>query len=144
MCSRSDLSVATLYRRFTTKKNLVCWQPDEQTGMAALVSAIEFGQGLSSAARGLAETLSEEAVGAVEATARARLQLIASHPALQAAARTKGESFITEILAASEPLDRRPLLERETEARCVAVAFEAATNAWLRGEGSVRGCASGP
>lgn len=140
VAAATDVSVATLYRRFTTKENLVCWQPDEQAGMAALVADIESGQTVSSAARGLANALPDEAVEAVEATARTRLRLIAGHPSLQAAARKKGESFITDVLTASEPHDHRPLLERETEARCVAAAFEAAGNAWIRGEGSLRSC----
>jgi AcrR family transcriptional regulator len=137
----TGVSVATLYRRFTTKENLVCWQPDEQTGMATYLAAIQSGQAISSAAKELAYAFSDEAVEAVEATARKRLRLIAGHPSLQAAARKKGESFVTEVLAASSRDDGHTLLERETQARCVAAALDAASNAWLRGEGSLRECA---
>lgn len=136
----TDLSVATLYRRFTTKENLVCWQSDEQTGMATLVAAIESGHAISRAATDLARTLPADAVEAIEATAHTRLRLIAGHASLQAAAREKSESFIGAILQASNANDERPLLERETEVRCVAAAFEAGSNAWLRGEGTLRGC----
>lgn len=136
----TGVSPATLYRRFATKENLVCWQSDEQRGMATLVAAIESGQSIPSAAMTLAQTLPDEAIEAIEATARIRLQLIAGHASLQAAAREKSASFITAILEASGAHDHRPLLERETETRCVAAAFEAGTNAWLRGEGSLRDC----
>lgn len=136
----SGVSVATLYRRFTTKENLVCWQPDEQTGMASLVAAIRSGQTIGEAAMDLARSLPDAAIEAIEATARARLHLIAGHPSLQAVAREKAESFISATLEALQTHDQRPLLERETEARCVAVAFEAGSNAWLRGEGSLRHC----
>jgi AcrR family transcriptional regulator len=136
----TGVSVATLYRRFTTKENLVCWQSDEQLGMATLVAAIQSGQPISSAAISLAQALPDDAVEAIEATARTRLRLIAGHASLQAVAREKAESFITAILEASEVNDHRPLLERETETRCVAAAFEAGSNAWLRGEGSLRDC----
>ncbi len=140
VASATGVSVATLYRRFTTKENLVCWQPDEQQGMAALVAAIQSGQPLISAATLLARTLPDDAFEAIEATARTRLRLIAGHASLQSAAREKGESFITAILEASAVSDHRPLLERETETRCVAAAFEAGSNAWLRGEGSLLDC----
>ena len=136
----TGVSVATLYRRFTTKENLVCWQSDEQLGMATLVAAIQAGQPITSAAMGLAQGLPDDAVEAVEATARTRLRLIAGHASLQAVARGKAESFITAILEASGVSDQRPLLERETETRCVAAAFDAGSNAWLRGEGSLRDC----
>lgn len=137
----AGLSVATLYRRFSTKENLVCWQSDEQSGMSALVEAIEAGQPIASAAMVLAQALPDDAVEAIEATARTRLRLIAGHASLQAAAREKAESFVAAVLGASDAKDHRPLLERETEARCVAAAFEAANNAWLRREGSLRDCA---
>ncbi|MBX7269965.1 TetR family transcriptional regulator [Micromonospora sp. Llam7] len=140
VAAATGVSVATLYRRFTTKENLVCWQSDEQWGMAALLAAVRSGQTLASAAVSLARTLPDDAVDAIEDTARTRLRLIAGHPSLQAAAGEKAQSFITAILAAPEVDGRRPLLEREIEARCVAAAFEAANNAWLRGEGSLRDC----
>lgn len=136
----SEVSVATLYRRFATKESLVCWQSDEQGGMVSLVDAAQAGRPMISAAIDLAHGLSDDAVDAIEATARTRLRLIAENAALQRAARDKSQSFITAILAASETTDPRTLLERETEARCVAAAFEAANNAWLRGEGSLRDC----
>jgi AcrR family transcriptional regulator len=136
----TGVSTATLYRRFATKENLVCWQSDERQGMAALLAAVESGQAITSAATTLAQTLPDDAVEAIEATARTRLQLIAGHASLQAAARHKSESFITAILEASAANDQRPLLERETEARCVAAALEAGSNAWLRGDGSLRDC----
>lgn len=140
VANATGVSVATLYRRFTTKENLVCWQSDEQRGMATLVAAVQSGQPLTRAARGLAQTLSDDAVEAIEATAGTRLRLIAGQASLQTAAREKGESFITAILEASAVSDQRPLLERETETRCVAAALEAGSNAWLRGEGSLRDC----
>lgn len=136
----TGVSVATLYRRFTTKENLVCWQSDERLGMAALVAAIGSGQSITTAATDLARSLPDDAVVAIETTARTRLRLIAGHASLQAAARQKAESFITAVLEASDRHDPRPLLERETETRCVAAAFEAADNAWLRGDGSLRHC----
>lgn len=134
----TGVSVATLYRRFTTKENLVCWHPDEQVGIATLVEAIRAGHDISRAAMDLAQLLPDEAI---EATARTRLQLIADHASLRAVAREKAESFVTATLEASGAHDQRPLLERETHARCVAAAFEAGNNAWLRGEGSLRSCA---
>lgn len=136
----SGVSVATLYRRFTTKENLVCWQADEQTGMAMLLAAVRSGRRISEAAMELARALPDEAVEAIEGTARMRLQLISEHGSLQAASREKGESFVQEVLDASAGGDPRCLLERETEIRCVAAAFEAGSRAWLRGEGSLREC----
>lgn len=140
VASLTDVSVATLYRRFTTKENLVCWQSDEQRGMDILLDTLQSGQSLTDAAMLLAETLPDDAVEAIETTARTRLRLIAMHPALQSAARVKAESFTTAILEASALSDQRPLIERETETRCVAAAFEAGRNAWLRGEASLRDC----
>lgn len=136
----SGVSVATLYRRFATKENLVCWQADEQSGMAMLLAAVRSGRRISHAAMDLAQALPDEAVDAIEATARMRLRLIAGHGSLQAAARQKVESFVQEVLDASADRDQRPLLDRETEIRCVAAAFEAGNHAWLRGEGSLREC----
>jgi AcrR family transcriptional regulator len=136
----SGVSVATLYRRFTTKENLVCWQPDEQRGMADLVAAVRSGLSITSAAMDLAQTLPDDAVDAIEDTARIRLQLIAGHASLRAATWAKSESFLRDILDVSDDHDSRPLLERDIEARCVAAAFEAGSHAWLRGEGSLRDC----
>jgi AcrR family transcriptional regulator len=140
IAAATGVSVATLYRRFTTKENVVCWQSDEEQAMATLVAAIRSGHSISSAAMALARTLPDDAVEAIAATARTRLQLIADHAPLQAAAREKSEVFLTAILEASQASDQRPLLERETETRCVAAAFQAGSNAWLRGEGSLREC----
>jgi AcrR family transcriptional regulator len=136
----SGISVATLYRRFTTKENLVCWQADEQDGMTALLVAVSSGRRITEAAMDLAQTLPNEAVDAIEATARMRLKLIAGHASLQAAAKDKAESFVQDVLDASAEHDPRPLLERETETRCVAAALEAGNHAWLRGEGTLRDC----
>lgn len=140
VAEESGVSVATLYRRFTTKENLVCWQSDEQTGMSILVARVRSGQPIHTAAMELARDLPDAAVEAIEATARIRLRLIAEHASLQATAREKAESFIQAILKASDDHDQRPLLERETEIRCIAAALDAANHAWLRGEGSLRDC----
>ena len=109
--------------------------------MADLVEAVQSGQPIADAAMALAQALPDSALEAIEDTARARLRLISGHGALQAAAREKAESFIAKILEAARGNDQRPLLEREVEARCVAAALEAANNAWLREEGSLRDCA---
>jgi AcrR family transcriptional regulator len=69
IAAASGVSVATLYRRFTTKENVVCWQSDEQRAMATLVAAIGSGQSISSAAMALARTLPDDAVKAIAATA---------------------------------------------------------------------------
>ncbi len=140
VANAADVSVATLYRRFMTKENLVCWQADEQSGMSALVAAVQSGQPIGSAARRLAQELSDDGVEAIEATAHTRLELIRRHAALRAAAREKADSFIASILEASASSDPRSILVRETETRCVAAALEAGSNAWLRGEGSLREC----
>ncbi|MFC7544924.1 TetR family transcriptional regulator [Plantactinospora sp. GCM10030261] len=140
VAAATAVSVATLYRRFTTKENLVCWQPDEQRAMAALLTAVQSGKTLSAAATSLARELPDDAIDAIEETARVRLRLIAGHPSLQAAVQEKARSFIDEILRATDAHDDRPRLEREIETRCVAAALEAANNAWLRGEGSLRAC----
>jgi AcrR family transcriptional regulator len=136
----TGVSVATLYRRFGTKENLVCWQPDERGAMEALLSAVEAGSSILDAALDVARSLPDDAIEAIEATALARVRLIAANASLTATAREKAESFITEVLTASQAMDGRPLLERETEARCVAAAFDAGAHAWLRGEGSLRRC----
>ena len=136
----SEVSVATLYRRFGTKENLVCWQPDEQVAMTALATSVETGQSLPEAAMALARGLPDEAVEAIQSTARIRVRLIAEHPAVRAAAMEKSESFVRRALDLSDDRDQRPLLDREVEARCVAAALEAGNRAWLRGEGSLRDC----
>lgn len=142
VAAESGLSIATLYRRFTTKENLVCWQSDEQTGMSILMARVRSGQPIHRAATELARELPDEEVDAIEATARIRLRLITEQTALQAAAREKAESFVQAILEASDDHDQRPILERETEIRCIAAALDAANQAWLRGEGSLRDCSA--
>jgi AcrR family transcriptional regulator len=88
----AGVSVATLYRRYSNKENLVVWNPDEQAEMDALRSALQSGTSLVGAARQMADHLPDDAAEAVEATARIRLHLIRAHPSLQAAARMKSES----------------------------------------------------
>jgi AcrR family transcriptional regulator len=134
----AGVSVATLYRRYSNKENLVVWNPDEQAEMDALRSALQSGTSLVGAARQMADHLPDDAAEAVEATARIRLHLIRAHPSLQAAARMKSESFVDACLEASGGHDDRPTLERETEARCVAAALDSGSHAWLRGEGTLR------
>ncbi len=136
----TGVSVATLYRRFSTKENLVCWQVDEEVGMATLRAAVASGTPVRSAAVALAQDLPDDAVDEIESTARIRVGLIAGHAALRSAARQKAEAFVDEILAAAAPHDDRPLLEREVEVRCVAAAMDAANRAWLRDEGTLRAC----
>lgn len=136
----ADISPATLYRRFGTKENLVVWQPDEQVTQAALIERIESGEAILDAVTALAHEVPEDALTAVESTGQTRLELIASHPALQAAARTKAEAFISTALEAYAGDDSRTPLQHEVEVRCVAAALDAATNACLRGHGSLRTC----
>src|SRR4051794_24902093 len=60
----SGVSVATLYRRFGTKENLVCWQPDEQTVMGVLLAAVQAGQPILDAATEVARNLPDDALDA--------------------------------------------------------------------------------
>lgn len=140
VATASGISPATLYRWFGTKENLVCWQPDEDRAMTALVCLVDEGMSVLRAAEQVAAELPEEGIEAIETTARTRLALIASHPSLRAAAQQKAGSFVTTLLSAGAS-DERALLARETEIRCVAAALDAANQAWLRGEGPLRACA---
>lgn len=74
------VSAATIYRRFGTKSNLVCWQPDERQALQGLLERLGDGMGILDAALDLAERLPDAALTSVEATGRLRLDLISTHP----------------------------------------------------------------
>jgi AcrR family transcriptional regulator len=134
------VSPATIYRRFGTKENLVCWQPDEWAGYELVLRRLREGARVIDAAREAVQNSPEDAMASVEATGQMRLELIAANPALRAASRVKAETFVSEALAASAESEGLSLLEREVQVTCVAAAMQAATAAYARGDGPLRTC----
>jgi AcrR family transcriptional regulator len=123
----AEVSVATVYRYFVTKENLVLQDPLERELTDAIIEAIQGGRDIPGALAAVLADLPDDAGS--EPAAGVRIRLTSEVPSIAGAAhiraRARADQFI-DALAHPDPLVAR------VQALATLAALEAATDHWLR------------
>lgn len=133
----ANLGVASLFRNFGTKENLVLWDEYDPMLFASLAQQLEGG---ASPARAI-EAAVTAALGEVYARDRQRIltraDLVARTPVLAAAARGNVHLLRDGLEQVLRPAVKNPL-ERALMAAAFTATLEVAVEAWRRARGRVR------
>ncbi len=125
----AEVSVATVYRYFATKENLVLHDSIEHELTAAIIEAIRGGLDIPAALERVLEALPSESASDVEVDARVRIRLANEVPAIAGAAHIRARARAAQLVDALKQTALDPLSAR-VQAMATLAALEAAADYW--------------
>jgi AcrR family transcriptional regulator len=130
VAAASDVSVATVYRYFVTKENLVLHDPLENELTNAIIEAIRTGLDILAALEHVLEHLPTESAEEVERDARTRIRLANEVPAIAGAAHIRARARAEELVDALPAARREDRLRARVHALAALATLEAAADHW--------------
>lgn len=125
----AEVSVATVYRYFVTKENLVLHDGTEHELTAAIIEAIRGGLDIPTALERVLEAMPAGPAADAEWNARVRIRLVNEVPAIAGAAHIRARARANQLLDAHQQTALDPLSAR-VEALATLAALEAAADHW--------------
>jgi AcrR family transcriptional regulator len=125
----AEVSVATVYRYFATKENLVLHDPVERVLTDSIIDAIRAGLDIPAALVRVVESLPAEMGEGLEDETRARIRLANEVPTIAGAAHIRARMRAAQLVDALQTRDADPLAAR-VRALAALSALEAATDYW--------------
>ncbi|MEV0949431.1 TetR family transcriptional regulator [Promicromonospora sp. NPDC050249] len=126
----SDVSVATVYRYFVTKENLVLHDPLESELTNAIIEAIRTGLDIPAALEHVLEHLPTGSAEEAERDARTRIRLANEVPAIAGAAHIRARARAEELVDALPAARREDRLRARVHALAALATLEAAADHW--------------
>lgn len=123
----ADISVATVYRYFATKENLVLHDPVEQQLTDAIIAAVEAGDDIPAALERVLEQLPGAPEDDTAADVRSRIRLANEVAAIAGAAHIRARQRATQLI---EALPEPSSLRARVDALAALAALEAAADHW--------------
>jgi AcrR family transcriptional regulator len=130
VAAASDVSVATVYRYFVTKENLVLHDPLENELTNAVIEAIRTGLDIPAALEHVLAHLPAESAEEAERDARTRIRLANEVPAIAGAAHIRARARADELVEALPVARREDRLRARVHALAALATLEAAADHW--------------
>lgn len=140
VAAAADVSVATVYRYFVTKENLVLHDALESELTRAIIDAIRAGLDIPAAVEHVLEQLPAESADDAERDARVRIRLTNEVPAIAGAAHIRARACAVELIDALPDARRGDGLRARAQALAALATLEAAADHWhdTRGTATLR------
>ena len=136
VAAAADVSVATVYRYFVTKENLVLQDTLEGELTTAIIQAIQTGLDIPAAVEHVLEQLPAESAEDAERDARVRIRLTNEVPAIAGAAHIRARARAVELIDALPAAQRGDGLRARAQALATLATLEAAADHWHDTQGA--------
>nr|WP_158281021.1 TetR family transcriptional regulator [Promicromonospora sp. AC04] len=130
VATAAEVSVATVYRYFVTKENLVLHDPLEDELTSAIIKEIRTGLDIPAALEHVLEHLPTTSAKEAERDARTRIRLANEVPAIAGAAHIRARARAEQLIDALPAAQRDDRLHARVHALAALATLEAAADHW--------------